>query len=528
MLVPHLIIKAAGLFANYFIPNYYDKAIAEVFKVINDSVLNVAFLIGEQCLAPAYLPVFTRARDEHGEARAWRFTSILFNLQLLILLGFVACFIFYPEVFVDWLTEWKGGDPEKMERRALFLKMLPFAAPGLIGMSLASLTYVVLNGYKEFFYAAFGDSVLKLSVLGGACAGVLLKSTDWRFVAGGAVAGGTLKLATHLLALGWRRIRQYRLTFKLSDPYVKAFVLLVLPLLVGVVFSQGRDQVITKALTSQANLKLYFSQGRNIADTIQFIVPYTLSIALLPFFCDLSAREDNARLGAVLTQIIRMLAWFFVPVAIALAAASFPLAQALYEGKKFNGDDIVYSALVSRIFALQLPFIATEIMVMQAFFSSRRVIAPTVLGIIFSTLSAGVSYYCVTQGIVTSAAAILTLVGFSLVLARILKALLLVVLLRRSVPVLPVAESMGFVLRIFLAAGVAGAAAFAASKLNFFDNLVAGGGRWSGKALQLFHAGIIAAATFGVFTVCSLALKLEEPRQMYAWTREKFKRRRGK
>jgi len=77
VLVPHVLIKAAGLFATWFIPNYYDKAIAEVFKVINDSVLNVAFLIGEQCLAPSYLPLFSRARDESGEERAWRYTSIL-------------------------------------------------------------------------------------------------------------------------------------------------------------------------------------------------------------------------------------------------------------------------------------------------------------------------------------------------------------------------------------------------------------------------------------------------------------------
>ncbi len=127
--MPHVIIKAAGLVATSFIPNFFGLAIAEVFKVINDSVLNVAFLIGEQCLAPSYLPLFTRAREEKGEARAWRFTSTLFNLQLLILLLVVAACIAFPETFVDWLTEWKGDDPEKLERRGLFLKMLPFAAP---------------------------------------------------------------------------------------------------------------------------------------------------------------------------------------------------------------------------------------------------------------------------------------------------------------------------------------------------------------------------------------------------------------
>ncbi len=105
MLVPHLIVKGAGLVASSFIPNRFGLEIAEVFKVINDSVLNVAFLIGEQCLAPAYLPIFTRAKEEKGEAAAWRFTSILFNLQLLILLLVTGVCILFPEVAVDWLTD---------------------------------------------------------------------------------------------------------------------------------------------------------------------------------------------------------------------------------------------------------------------------------------------------------------------------------------------------------------------------------------------------------------------------------------
>ena len=516
VLVPHLIIKAAGLFTNYFVPNHYSLAIAEVFKVINDSVLNVAFLIGEQCLAPAYLPLFARAKEERGEERAWRYTSILFNLQLLILLVVVAAFMFFPEQFANLLTDWKVGDnPEKLLRRDIFVKMLPFAAPGLIGMSLASLTYVVLNGYKEFFFAAFGDSVLKLCIVGGAIAGVIMKSDDWRFIAGGAVAGGTLKLATHMLALGWSRLRKYSLALDFSDPYVRAFFVLVLPLLLGVLISQGRDQVITKVLTSQANLKLYFGNGRNLSDTIQFIVPYTLSIALLPFFCDLAAREDNARLGAVLTQIIRILIWVFVPVGIALAAAALPLTKVLYEGPKYNAAALVFTAHVSRLYGLQLPFAAIEMMVMQAFFSSKRVVAPTIAGFVFSALSAGTSYVCVEYGVVTTPMGILTLVALSLIVARILKSLLLVAMLRWSVPVLPVLETTGFVFKLAMAGAASAVAAVGAARLNFGD----------GRVRQIALSGVIAFSGFAAFLAASLLLKMDEPKEFWHWTMEKFKRK---
>jgi hypothetical protein len=36
--------------------------------------------------------------------------------------------------------------------------------PAVIGLSLGSTTYVLLNGYKRFFLAAFGDAVWKFAV----------------------------------------------------------------------------------------------------------------------------------------------------------------------------------------------------------------------------------------------------------------------------------------------------------------------------------------------------------------------------
>ncbi len=391
-------------------------------------------------------------------------------------------------------------------------------------MSLASLTYVVLNGYKEFFFAAFGDSVLKLSVLGGALAGWLLKSGDWRFVAGGAVVGGTLKLATHLFALGIRRAKNYSLALDLTDPYIKAFFLLMLPLLVGVLISQGRDQVITKVLTKEANLKLFFGNGRNVADTIQFIVPYTLSIALLPFFCDLSAREDNARLGAVLTQIIRILVWVFVPVGIALAATSLPLSKALYEGPKYTASGIDLTAHVSRLYAIQLPFAAIEMMVMQAFFSSKRVIAPTIAGFVFSFLSAGTAYYFVMNNIVSTPIAVLTLVALCMIVARILKSFVLVTLLRWNVPVLPVLQTTAFGVRLLVAGAASAAVAFGAASLPLMERIHFKNSLLQRAALAGL-SGVIALAAFAAFLAVSLALRMEEPALFWRWTKEKLNRR---
>src|SRR5204862_7425190 len=105
-----------------------------------------------------------------------------------------------------------------------------------------------------------------------------------------------------------------------------------------------------------------------------------------------------------------------------------------------------------------------------------------------------------------------------LIIARALKSILLVGMLRSSVPVLPAAETLAFVVRIILAGCISGAAAYATLKLI------------PGKAWihQVVKCGAVGAVALGAFVAMSLLLRLPEPRLCLQWSREKLNRRRKK
>ena len=525
MLVAHACIKVAGILQGNYIPNHYGYAVSDVFNVVYESVLGVAFQIGEQCLAPAYLPVFTSAREKENEARAWRYTSILFNLQFVILLMIGVLFHFYSDQIVSWSTQWDASNPAMLERRDMARLMIPYVAPGLIFMSLASLSYVVLNGYKEFFFAAFGDTMLKFCIVGGALAGGILGKTDWRYVAGGLVCGGALKFCTHLYAIGFKRLRMYKLSFDFMDPYVRAFAWLVVPLLAGILISKGRDIVFTNVLTSKEKLPTLFKNGRDLVNSIGFLVPYTLSIAMLPFFCDLSLRDDRKQLGEVLTKIVRMLTWFFVPVSIVIAVAAAPLCAFLYKGKTVTVLELSFTVVAAQLFCIQLPFQAIEMMVMQALFSSRRMIAPTLAGFFFSIVAAAIAYVGVKQGYVTEALPILVLVALAAVLSKVLKAIVLIVMLKSTVPVLPWRETSTYCLRVLVAGSAAVCAAFGAAWLY------AGPLAFMGKILRIERFNNLADAAFiaigggSAYLAVSMLLRMEEPSLCWQWSKEKLRKR---
>ena len=592
VLAAHICVRLSGYILLNRIANGYSTAVSDVFNVIWESVLTTAFLIGEQCLGPAYLPVFTSAREKEGEARAWHYTSILFNAQAVILCAVIGGLMLFPRPILKVLTKWDSrrieiktaerkydaevlssnpdtlllrvpdktaasGYAEQPVARAsvanaaeidtelagrskrfdLAVQMMRWSALGLLGMSLASLTYMILNAYKEFFWAAFGDAALKIGILVGALLGTIIGKGDWHFIAAGIVLGGTVKLLTHLAALRWSRLKQYRFSLNLSDPYVQAFIWLVLPLLAGIFISRFRDNVVQYVLTAKEGLPTYYKLGRTISGTVNSLIPYALSIALLPYFCDISARDDNKQLGDVLTRVIRMLVWFFVPLSIIMAAGALPITLALFGGANIGQKQAELSSIVVQIFCIEMTFVAVEMMVMQAFFSSRRMIAPTIAGLVFSGLTAGAAY--ALGDWVSDPFQILLGLSICLVLARILKVVVLVALLKSTVPVFPLQENLGFLFRT-LAAGVAAAGAawetavlLAPRVAHVIDSLQpkSADDPAISKLAKACHGGealAIALAGAAIYLAVSLALKMEEPRELWQWTLEKVRRRKVK
>lgn len=536
VLLASLVIKLVGFVIKTVVANEYGLAVSDAFSVVNGTVLGTAFALGENCLGPAFMPVFAGAREKDGEARAWRYASVLFNLQFLILLAIIAGLMLFPAqivaLFTQWDTDAAAGNAAAAERRGLAEAMLPYLAPALLGMSLASLTYWVLIAYKRFFFAAFGDALLRISVLTGAGVGALLGVAAgpgaWRFIIIGAVAGGTLKLVLHIVVLGRERLRMYRLSLNLADVHLRAFFLLVLPLLVGIFVSQWRDAVVRNAITSAEGLPTLFDMGKGVADSIGFLIPLSLSIALLPYFCDMAARNDRVQLGRVLTQTIRMLVWFFVPLAIVLAAAAHPTCMTLYRGKIIGPATAAMAGMVLQFYCIQLPFLATEMMLNQAFFSSRRMVAPTAAGIVLSLIASAIAYFAVVQGNVTGPTQILLIVCTTLVSMRIIKCFILIGLLKRTVPVLPLGETAGYLLRVLVAGGGAAAAALGMrwlyhGPLVFLDKALR-----SGRMSNLTEAVLIGLAGVLAYLAISLVLRMDEPQQCWHWTREKLRRRGAK
>jgi putative peptidoglycan lipid II flippase len=454
-----LLFKLAGLIQARAIGQFLSKETGDVYVFAFENCIFALFLLGEGVIGPALMPVFMRARDSgpEGERRAWRFAGTFLTWQFLILAAAVALLMVFPESVVRLLTSWTPENrPDKF---ALAVATVRRLAPALLGLSLGSTTYALLNAHKRFFLAAFGDAAWKFTAVAALYLFATRTGDPASVLIAGLVCGSVVKLLLHLWGLR-DKLRFLSPSLGVRTEEFRSFALLALPLIAGVVFAIVRDNVnyvyFPSLLTDgmmQAN-----SWGSKLEKVLVMLVPTTLSIAAFPFLCEMAERGDRSVFGDFITKTGRQLLALFLPFAAVIAVLAVPLTSLVFGGGKFDAVSVQRAALAMACYTFALPAVAVETILMKAFFASRRTVAVSVLGIVFSTLSMFISWGG-SRLFRENELLVLGVIAGGFALTRWMKTASLAVLFRRSAPAFPAAETASFLVRLILAsAAIAGAA----------------------------------------------------------------------
>ena len=505
--IAHLLFKLAGLIQARFMTQYLPQETYDVLNVFAfENVIFTLFLIGEEALAPAFLPLFMKEMDEHREREGWSFANTVLSSQFLLLSALALFLFFAPQWVVSVCTAWEDA-PEKF---ALSVRSIKTLAPAVIGLSLGSTTYVLLNAHKRFFLAAFGDAVWKFCAVAFLLVGVVFKLNCAELLMWGLVAGSVCKLLTHLFGLR-DKLSNFRFEFNFRHPAFKKLLWLMVPLLVGILVAKFRDLINNTTVLSrieESGLMQANSIGRKLQGTIHWLVPYTLSIAVFPFFCELVDKKDHHELGRLVTHFGRILMAAFIPFAMLIAVVSVPFTALLFQGGYFNEEAVRRTALTLSFYTFVLPAGAVEALTMQAFFAHRRMWTVTLAGIFFSSLSIFISWVGLRvagdNGMI-----MLCFIAGGFTLSRILKSVALTLFLRKNAPVFPFLETFNFLSRVILASVAAAAISwFLLGRLSGVEQL---SGRF-GDLVKL-------AVTGGFFTLFYLGaaylMRIAEIHELY-------------
>jgi putative peptidoglycan lipid II flippase len=473
-------------------------------------------LFAEGALSTAFVTVFSRTIVTEGEQAAWKLANKVMTLatvfmSVVTLLGILAA---------PWIVGFiaPGFDADKAAMTTTLVRVM---YPFILLVSLAALVMGMLNARNVFGMPAMASSFFNLgSIVGGVAVGWWLDpSFGSRALLGlavGTLIGGALQLGVQLPSLrragfhfrpDWRwRTAGVRNMLALMGPAIIAASSVQVNVLVNSMFaSQLGDGPI--AWLNNAFRLMQLPLG---------LFGVALGTVALPVLARLAANQHMGQFRTELARAMRLSFVLTIPATIGLVVLAEPIMSVLYQHGKFTAQQTAQSAGALQLYAIGLCAYATMKVLVNAFYAVDKRRTPMLVSLGAIGLNALLCWLFVTylgwghRGLAASTACIATF-NFAL----------LYVLMHRHLRSLDTVLLLRTLLKVMLAGGVLGLAAWAGRHYWLAD--------WATQAflpktLRLFA---VIALSGAAFVLAALVLRVEELKTIVASLRRRLNRRAG-
>jgi putative peptidoglycan lipid II flippase len=437
----------------------------------------------------ALVPVLSDYAAPERHDGLWHLLSSLFSLVALVL----SAFVLLVEVLAPQVV-WLLGSGLTPELQVLAARLLRISVPAVLFLNLAGVVSGTLYALKRFALPAFTAAAFNAAVVATA----LLLSKRWGVasLAIGLLIGSLLQV---LLQGPGLRDARLQFTLDLSHPALRRIMRLYIPILLGLVVDQlavGLSYNLASRTGDQSINWMKYS-----ATLIQFplgLVATAVSIAILPTLSRQATDGQPEPFKATLAQGLRLVLALTIPATVGLWVLATPIVALVFEHGDFTPVDTLATAAALRYHLVGLVFAAVDQPLIFAFYARKETWTPAMVGV------ATVILY-VVLALVPALLVSLTLDG--LILANSIKwaahALIMLVLLRRSVGSLRGQRVGGLLLKAVGASAVMGGAVQLTAAI--MTRIVPSG--LVGELLLVGGSGLVGAA---VYAGLAVLLRMEE------------------
>ena len=347
-------------------------------------------LFAEGAFNTAFIPMFSAALEEHGEAAARdlaaRIISWLLAVLVLVLAG---AEIFMPNIMGLFVPGFLS-DPDKFDFTILLARI---CFPYLALMSLMAAFGGMLNGLRKFLAAAFAPVMLNV-VLIVVLAILVLLSYDAAggaiIMAAGVLIGGVAQVAIVTWALARIGLLP-SLRFPVWDRDIARFGTLALPVVLAGGITQINIFIGTIIASGAPGAVSFLNYADRMYQLPLGIIGVAIGVVLLPELTRhlKGNRLEKARTAQEKSLLMAML--LGLPAAVALFVLAHPIIQVLFQRGAFDARATGATAAALSAFAIGLPAFLLIKVFQPGFFARQNTVVPTLLAALSVAINITVS-----------------------------------------------------------------------------------------------------------------------------------------
>lgn len=326
-------------------------------------------------LIPLLATCFSKDEDN-----GWRFFSAAFwwiGLTITVITG-----IAWWQAPALAILAAPGFSPEALAHLAYFLRIiLPAQIWFLMGACLSALLYQ----RRQFTIPAISPLVYNACIIAG---GLLMLDKGMEGFCWGVLVGALL--GSFLLPLWAVHSGGLSLRLTMRHAYVKRFILLALPLMIGqsVVVLDEQFVRIFGSLTGEGSVSL-LNYARRIMLVPVGVVAQAAGLASYPFLAALAAKglEGRKDFDATLSSALQSTLVIIIPLAAWMIVAAEPTLRLIFEGGDFGATQTAQAVPLLQVMLCGVALWAVQQVVGRAFYAQQDTIRPALIGTVATLLS---------------------------------------------------------------------------------------------------------------------------------------------
>ncbi|MEI7891134.1 MAG: murein biosynthesis integral membrane protein MurJ [bacterium] len=408
---------------------------------IPDLIYNL-MIVG--ALSAAFIPVFTELVANKKEDDAWKLSSGILSLQILVT-GIISLIlvIFAPQL-MHLVTP--GYHDAKMELTVTLTRIM-FLSPFLLGIS--GILGGALVSFKKFLIYSLAPIFYNAGIIVGAV--FLVKPFGPAGLAWGVVLGAMLHLLIQYPAVKFSGFSFKPMFFEAwKNKNVRKVLKLMVPRTLTIAVSQINFTIITIfASTLSAGSLAVFNFANNIQSAPLGLFGISFAIAVFPTLSSFGAKKQNSEFIDAFSRTFRQILFFVIPFSMFLFVLRAQTVRVLLGTGKFNWDNTILTFQVLGLMALSLFAQSLLPLLTRAFYALQNTKIPLAIAIISEAINLFLVVLLIKSHGVYGLA-----IAFSV--SSVINMLLLLIFLRKKLKIIDGKNILNSATRIIAASIVAG------------------------------------------------------------------------
>lgn len=332
--------------------------------------LMLYFLAGG-ALSIAFVPIFSRTLHEGREEDGWRlYSNVATTGGLALIVGLSLAWVFAKPILAVLLPDFTDAQLVRTQQLTRII------LPGPFFFFIGGLTLATEMARKRFSAAALAPLVYNLCII--VCGLMLASRMGAEGFSWGVLAGSILGPFATSVYFARKSIR-YRPVIDLKSPALRRYVLIALPLMVGVSLTTIDEWYGRYFASGMAEGSItWLNNARRLMLVPIALVGQAIGQAALPFLSELAARGERSKLAQELGGTVQATLVLSFVSAAGLALIAEPATRLVYGHGAYGAADVLQTATLLVFFCIAVPGWSIQAVVMRGFYAQEDTLRPMI------------------------------------------------------------------------------------------------------------------------------------------------------